>query len=139
MAASTRKARKRFKRVTSIVELSKPRTARRAGWGLGPAPLCRRGRAQGTAAHKESVRASHCFVSVTPLAGNCTAQLLEIRAIDPDICVVVTFIVPPNCPLHVGCDGTPSVPTRIVYAIDVPVSVPLKEPFRSTMPFVRLT
>lgn len=74
-----------------------------------------------------------------PLDGNCTGQLLEIKDIDPDILVVVTFIVPPNCPLHAGCDGTPSVVTRIVYASDDPVRVPVSAPFSRTTPFGKPT
>ena len=57
------------------------------------------------------------FVSVSGPPGNGAAQLLELTAIDPesvDATAMAALIVPPSCPVHEGCVGTPPGLTEIV-------------------------
>jgi hypothetical protein len=64
-------------------------------------------------------------------------QLLDVTAMGPVMVETVpelTVIVPPSCPVHVGCVGMPRGATAMEYGSDVPLSVPVNVPFSRTVP-----
>jgi hypothetical protein len=71
---------------------------------------------------------------------NWMVQLLDLKAIGPVIVETApefTVMVPASSPVHVGWVGTPFGATAMVYGSDVPVSVPVRVPFSSTVPLGR--
>src|SRR5580692_7534336 len=77
-----------------------------------------------------------------PLAPNGGVHVAEVSAYPPvsvGVAPEPAIIVPPSCPTHVGCVGMLPGPTEIVYVSVDPVSVPVRNPLRSTMPSGSLT